>query len=96
MEAEQHTSVFLFSVSLTGLALIDNGVNDQCGVEEPRGRWPTFKRWPLTHYLGRVDRSRAISRGAANCCQVAEYPPPSSRPRVTPSLGRCVQSASGG
>jgi hypothetical protein len=31
-----------------------------------------------------------------NCCQVAEYPPPSSRPRVTPSLGRCVQSASGG
>jgi hypothetical protein len=40
MEAEPHTLVFLFSVSLTGLAPIDNGVNDQCGVEERRGRWP--------------------------------------------------------
>ena len=26
--------------ALTGLAPIDNGVNDQCGVEERRGRWP--------------------------------------------------------
>ena len=41
MEAEPHTLVFLFSVSLTGLAPIDDGVNDHCGVEERRvGRWP--------------------------------------------------------
>jgi hypothetical protein len=40
MAAEPHTLVFLFSVSPTGLALIDNGVNDQCVVEERRRRWP--------------------------------------------------------
>jgi hypothetical protein len=44
-ETRNQSLVFLISVSLMGLAPIDNGVNDQCGVEEHHGCWPQ-RLWP--------------------------------------------------